>query len=180
MFVIRPERPEDAARIRVVVAAAFGSDVEADLVDRIRASPEYVPAMALVAESTGDQAGEILGHVMISAATLRHDLGERRIVMLAPLAVAPHGQRRGVGGALVRAVTEIADHFGEPLVVLEGSPRYYQRFGFEPAERHGLRIELPEWAPPEAAQVLLLASYDATDPNLRGAVVYPPAFDGVG
>ena len=163
-----------------MVAAAFDSDVEADLVERIRASPEFVPEMALVAESVGEVAVEILGHVMISGAVISHGSGERRIVMLSPLAVAPAHQRRGIGGALVRAVTALADQFGEPLVVLEGSPQYYQRFGFEPAQPHGITLHLPDWAPPEAAQVMLLACYDASDPTLRGAVVYPPAFDGVG
>lgn len=179
-YVIRAERIADRARIGAVVSAAFGSQVEADLVDRIRASKDYVPEMALVAVCTGDRAGEIIGHVMISGALLRGAHGERRIVMLAPLSVLPADQRRGVGGALVRAVTSIADQLGEPLVVLEGSPRYYPKFGFEPATPLGLQIDLPEWAPPEAAQVLLLAAYRVDDPSVRGVVVYPPAFDGVG
>ena len=158
-----------------MVASAFGSPVEADLVDRIRASPEYVPEMALVAELDG----EIVGHVMISRALIRHAAGERSIVMLSPLAVAPARQGLGVGSALVRAVTAIAGEGGHPIVVLEGDPRYYSRFGFEHAELSGITIDLPDWAPPEAAQVLRLEAYDPTDPTLRGAVVYPPAFDGV-
>jgi putative acetyltransferase len=174
-FEIRPERVGDHRQIRRVVAAAFGSDVEADLVERIRVSPEYVPEMSLVAEI--DE--EIVGHVMISGASLRHADGDRRIVMLSPLAVDPAHQRAGIGGALVRSVAAVASQLGEPLVVLEGSPQYYQRFGFEPAAPHGLVISLPEWAPPEAAQVLCLDGYDASDPTLRGVVVYPAAFDGV-
>jgi putative acetyltransferase len=105
--------------------------------------------------------------------------GERSIVMLSPLAVSPAVQGRGVGGELVRAATSIADQQGEPLVVLEGSPVYYSRFGFVAAASHGLTLPLPDWAPPAAAQVMLLAAYDATDESLRGTVVYPPAFDGL-
>ena len=37
---IRPELVADQAQIRRCVAAAFGSDVEADLVERIRESPK--------------------------------------------------------------------------------------------------------------------------------------------
>lgn len=177
-MIIRPERRDDHAEIRRVVGAAFGSDAEADLVDRIRSSPGYVPEMALVA--VGDEPpGHILGHVMISGATLRHEHGDRRIVMLSPLAVDPPMQGTGIGGALVRAATAIADELGEPLVILEGSPRYYGRFGFEHSLEHGIRIELPDWAPPEAAQVLRLRAHDATDPTLRGDVIYPAAFDGL-
>lgn len=176
---IRIEQISDHQQIRRVVAEAFGSDVEPDLVERIRASSEFVPEMALVAENglAGDR--QIVGHVMVSAALIHSAGGTRRIVMLSPLAVAPTHQRRGLGGALVRAVTAIADQLGEALVVLEGSPQYYSRFGFEPAERYGITIHLPDWAPPEAAQVMLLSAYDSSDPALRGTVVYPAAFDGL-
>ena len=185
--VIRPESVDDHDAIGRVVAAAFESEALSELVDRIRASPEYVPEMALVAvaaregdgERDGAGDGEIVGHVMISHAIIRNDDGERPIVMLSPLAVLPARQGSGIGGALVRAAVEVADARGEPLVVLEGSPAYYGRFGFEHSLQYGIEITLPDWAPPEAAQVIRLASFDPTDPTLRGTVVYPPAFDGV-
>ena len=143
--VIRPESDGDHDDIGRVVAAAFGSEVEARLVDRIRASPEYLAGMALVA-LVGD---DVVGHVMVSQAVISSDDGDRRISMLSPLAVLPGSQRRGIGGALVRAAIAAADARGEAMVVLEGSPHYYRRFGFEPADRYGITIHLPEWAPPE-------------------------------
>lgn len=172
---IRPEAPADHDAIARLVTAAFGSGAEARLVERIRSSPEYVAEMALVAELDGD----VVGHVVISGATVRSDHGDRPIVMLSPLAVDPAHQRQGIGGALVDAVTEIADRRGEPYVVLEGSPRYYPRLGFTSAAARGLTLPLPDWAPAEAAQVKLLSSDDPDDPRLRGVVVYPPAFDGL-
>jgi putative acetyltransferase len=169
---IRPETADDAGAIHDVVAAAFGSEVEAQLVEAIRASPEYRPDLALVAVL--DTA--VVGHVMISGAALYDGDRRHRVVTLSPLAVAPHAQRRGVGSALVHAVTDRADRAGEPLVLVEGDPGNYRRFGFEPAARYGIEFPLPSWAPPEAAQVLRLRAYDA---RIRGRVVYPPAFDGV-
>ena len=74
----------------------------------------------------------------------------------------------------MREVIRRADAEGDPLVVLEGDPRYYGRFGFEHSVPHGIHITLPSWAPPQAAQVVLLTDYD---PAIRGRVVYPPAFD---
>ncbi len=168
---IRPEAADDHAAIRRVVADAFGSDGEADLVEAIRASPEYIARLALVAVV----GGEVVGHVMISGATLRTSTGDRPIVMLAPLAVAAAHRRVGIGGALVRAVTDLARD--EPLIVLEGDPAYYSRFGFEHAAPLGIDLPLPDWAPSEAGQVLRFAT---SDPTLRGTVVYPPAFDGLG
>ena len=169
-LTIRPERPEDAAAIAEVVAAAFGSPAEADLVAAIRESDEYIPELALVAELDGG----VVGHVMVSGATLVDGLHARPIVMLSPLAVAPDVQRRGIGAALVRAAIAGAEARGEPFVVLEGSPDYYGRLGFEPAAGHGITMPIPSWAPPEAAQIVRL-SHD--DPQLVGHVVYPTAFD---
>ena len=169
---IRAEQPEDHQAISDVVSAAFGSPEVARLVEAIRESPNFLPDLSLVAVTRA----EIVGHVMISFATLQRGDSTLPVAMLSPLAVAPAFQRQGLGAALVREVTARADARGEPLVVLEGSPTYYGRFGFEHSVLHGVRITLPAWAPPEAAQVLRLRSYDA---SLRGHVVYPPAFDEV-
>jgi predicted N-acetyltransferase YhbS len=40
--LVRPERAEDAPRVRAVLQAAFGGTVEADVVDKLRASGDIV------------------------------------------------------------------------------------------------------------------------------------------
>jgi putative acetyltransferase len=131
------------------------------------------PGLALVAR-VGHQ---VAGFVMVSGTDLVDDAGTRREVLtLTPLAVLPEYERRGIGSALVRAAVEEADRRGEPLVVLEGSPRYYGRLGFKFAPAHGISIELPDWAPREAAQVYPLSSYD---PRVRGRIDYPPEIAAV-
>jgi putative acetyltransferase len=44
------------------------------------------------------------------------------------------------------------------------------------APAHGISIELPDWAPREAAQVYPLSSYD---PRVRGRGDYPPEIAAV-
>jgi putative acetyltransferase len=166
---IRAERPDDRDAIAHVVGAAFGSVVHPRLVDELRASVDFVPRWSLVAELDG----AVVGHVMVTFAKLQDGAAARRIANLSPLAVAPELQGRGIGAALVGAVTAVVDVDGEPLVVLEGSPVYYSRLGFEPAAPYGIHIDLPDWAPAEAAQLMRLTNYD---PAIRGTVVYPPAF----
>jgi len=170
-IAIEPERPADHAAIRAVLLAAFADEPGvAELVELIRASPEYVPELALVARADG----AVAGFVMASHAELVSDSGERRRVLtLSPLAVAPASQGRGIGSALVPAVLAEAGRLGEPLVVLEGSPRYYPRFGFRDCREFGISIPLPDWAPPEAAMACALPAYDS---QVRGRLVYPPAF----
>lgn len=170
--VVRPEQAADHEAIRRVVAAAFKSASEADLVDAIRAAPEYIAELALVAELDGD----VVGHVMVSYTTLDDGSTRHQIFQLSPLAVAPEHQGTGVGSALVRTVLERSKERGADFVVLEGDPRYYSRFGFEPAAPYGILIHLPDWAPPEAAQICVLSD---APPSVSGTVVYPASFDTV-
>jgi putative acetyltransferase len=172
---IQPETAQDHAAVRAAVQAAFVSHRRvADLVELIRESPHFVPELSLVAKD----ADEVVGHVMLSHADLVDEVGIRhRVLTLSPLAVLPSRQAEGIGGSLVRAGVRAADLLGEPLVVLEGSPAYYARFGFRRADEFGITIDLPDWAPPEAAMVHPLTAYDAA---VRGRLDYPPAFAATG
>jgi putative acetyltransferase len=172
--VIEPEHAADHQAVRRVVAAAFAHHPEAaDLVGLIRASPQYVPQLALVAR----RGGQVVGHVMISHAELLQADGTGwDVLTLSPLSVRPDVQRQGVGSALVVEALRRADATGAALVTLEGSPAYYPRFGFRDARTLGVTIDLPDWAPRDAGQVYPLSAYD---PAVRGRLVYPPAFAAV-
>jgi putative acetyltransferase len=171
---IRPEAAADHGAIREVVRTAFRDDVTAELVERIRRSANYIPSLALVAQDEDED--EIVGHVMLSHLLLDDGPDAYRVVTLSPLSVRPDHQNQGIGSALITAGVTGADHQGEPLIVLEGSPAYYPRFGFRPASLFRVVIHLPSWAPPEAAMVHPLSRYR---PEIRGVVRYPPAFDRV-
>jgi putative acetyltransferase len=160
--IVRPERPEDRDAVHDVVAAAFDDPRVAPLVDALRASDGYLPELSLVA----DEDGEVIGHVMFTTAPL----GSTRYVILSPLAVRPDRQRRGVGTALVEAGIAGVRRGEEPLLIVEGDPRYYSRFGFVDARALGL--EPPnDRIPPGAFQAIALR-----EEHPRGRVVYPPEF----
>jgi len=168
--VISPERATDQVAIAEVVGRAFAHQpAVVDMVAAIRASRRYRPGLAFVARVNDS----VVGFVMLSGTDLVTMTGERwEVLTLTPLAVLPDHQRVGIGSALVRAALHEADRRDEPLVVLEGSPSYYGRLGFKPAAAYGVTLALPDWAPPEAAQVYLLSKYDE---RLTGRIEYPPA-----
>jgi putative acetyltransferase len=161
---IRSETDADHEAIRIVNDQAFGEPIEATLVEAIRASDRFVPELSLVAEVEG----EIVGHVILSYVDV--EPGSRRVLQLGPIAVLPSHQRRGIGSALMEEALRLADARGEPLVLIEGDPRYYERFGFRRADESGI-------GPPEGArgpQFFMMCPLSAYDPSLRGRAVYPP------
>ncbi|MER6298484.1 N-acetyltransferase [Kitasatospora sp. NPDC001539] len=163
----RIERPEDAPATRRVHMAAFPGPDEADLVDALRRDPAWLPGLSVVAV---DEAGLVVGHALLT----RLWVGDGDAVALAPVAVAPEWQRRGVGELVVRAALSAAEAAGEKLVVVLGDPGYYGRFGFAPAGRH--EVSGPFEVPEAYFQALPLAAYDG---GPRGLCRYPEPFVAV-
>jgi putative acetyltransferase len=133
-MLIRPEQPADIAGIHQVNEVAFDGRTEADLVDALRERAR--PHVSLV----GDEDGAIVGHIMFSPVTLSSD-PELRIMGLAPMAVVPAFQRKGIGSALVRAGLDACRGIGVSAVVVLGHAEYYPRLGFMPASRFQLLSE---------------------------------------
>jgi putative acetyltransferase len=171
--VIRTEREEDHLAIAEVVRGAFVKhpDEVADFVERIRASKQFIPEFALVAE---DSSG-VIAHVMLSWVGVE-DGARERILNLTPMSVRPDRQRAGVGTQLIRDALGRAEASGEPAVMVEGIPAYYPRFGFERASTLGFVAPHPK-IPDEAFMLKRLPGYS---PDLAGRIVYPAAFDALG
>jgi putative acetyltransferase len=121
---IRPETPADREAIHQVNRLAFGQDAEAVLVDALRAGG--YGRLSLVAEVDG----EIVGHIFFSDLPILTEHGSVSALALAPMAVRPDYQRRGIGSALVRAGLEACRTAGHRIVVVLGHADFYPRFGF--------------------------------------------------
>lgn len=130
---VREEEPRDEAAVRLVHQSAFPTSAEADLVDALR--PRARPLVSLVAEADGRVAGHILFSPVEIPGLSGLGLG------LAPMAVEPQLQRRGLGSALVREGLEACRRLGARAVVVLGHRDYYPRFGFWPAAGFDLACE---------------------------------------
>src|SRR5260370_27683850 len=64
-------------------------------------------------------------------------------VALAPVAVLPEHQRKGIGGRLIRYGLELLRCRGEKIVIVVGHPDYYPRFGFSREKAHSLESPFP-------------------------------------
>jgi putative acetyltransferase len=179
MSVIRREQPGDEAGIFETNELAFGTPLEASLVDALRASADCLSLVATIDD-------RIVGHILFTPVTiepaadltvrLEPDTTFRRIAGLAPMAVRPEHQRSGIGGQLIRAGLEECRRNGYSAVVVLGHPEYYPRFGFTPAHTFGLTCEYP--SPPEAFMAIELEA-DALK-GVSGLVRYLPQFADLG
>ena len=174
---IRQEQPSDADAIRELHRRAFAKpasgdtpassgDLEADLVDELRADGDLIPPLCLVAVRDG----QVVGHVAMSRALL--DDQPAPLAALGPLGVLPELQGTGIGSALVHATLAAADALGQAGVVLLGHPTYYPRFGFGPAVDHGITPP-QDWGP----AYFMLRTLGAWGEGLTGAFRYAPAFE---
>ena len=128
-LVVRAATPADLAGIVAMVREAFGNSLEARLVERLEA--ERRVAVTVVAVS----ARRVVAHALLSRLLLTAS-GKPALpaLALAPVAVAPQCQRRGVGSLVVRTCLRLADP-ALPVFVI-GAPAFYARFDFEPAAGH--------------------------------------------
>lgn len=164
-MIIRDETPEDYADVYRVNARAFGGEGEAALVERLRGACEHISLVAVEGE-------RVVGHIFFSPVMVETEGDRFEAVGLAPMAVLPEFQNRGVGSQLVRRGLEECASRGHEVVFVLGHPEYYPRFGFAAAKAKGLTCEYP--APDEAFMVVELKP--GALGGRTGLVKYRPEF----
>lgn len=117
---LRPEQPRDHQPISDLLRLCFGGDAEARLVENLRRDGDL--SLSMVAEV----AGCVVAHLALSPLQ-----ASRPALALAPVAVHPAVQRRGIGTAMIHNVlSELPDY----TVVVLGDPAFYIGLGFAPAD----------------------------------------------
>jgi putative acetyltransferase len=168
---VRCETPADHDAIREVNRQAFGRPNEARLVDAIRQTAAFIHDLSLVAVRDG----RVVGHALFSRVTVEGEGQPAELLALAPVAVLPECQRRGVGRQLIGVGLACAAMLGHAAVVVVGHPAYYPRFGFTSARAFGLEAPFPV---ADEAFLALPLRPGALD-GVRGLVIYPAAFNEV-
>ena len=169
MITFRKEIPGDEAGIHLVNEEAFGRSGEADLVDALRHRGACRVSLVAVED------GRIIGHILFTPVILDGAKPTPDVVGLAPLAVLPSHQRRGIGANLIRLGLEECRKDGCEIVIVFGHPTYYPCFGFQPAHLFGIRYEFE--VPEEAFMAMALRERALVG---RGGIVrYLPEFHDV-
>ena len=151
MIEIVPARAADLPDIEKLLDDAFGADRKARTAYAIRGAALPLAAYSFVARQSD---GALLGSIQLWPIQLTGDDGiAHPLLLLGPVAVAPHLQRSGIGKQLMARALEETDAAAVDAIMLIGDPEYYERFGFfaaptaqwevpGPVERHRLLARL--------------------------------------
>ena len=174
-IIIRKEEVSDHEAVFNLIEKAFEKEPYSDhqeqfLVERLRKSAAFVPELALVAVLDN----EAVGYTLLTKIQIANEHTSATSLALAPIAVLPTYQGKGIGGRLISAAHEKATELGFGSVVLLGHENYYPRFGYELAGKFG--IKLPFDVPAENCMAIELV--EGALSNVSGVVEYPHEFSG--
>ncbi|HVI43785.1 MAG TPA: N-acetyltransferase [Chitinophaga sp.] len=168
-ITIQQETENDRQAVFTVNQRAFQRDEEALLVDRLRTSEAFIPQLSLVSRVDN----KVAGHILFTEIGIRQPDGNiSQALALAPMAVLPEYQSKGIGGQLIRHGLEVARSLGYKAVIVLGHEHYYPRFGFVPAAKWNITAPFPV---PSANFLALELVPDALG-NVAGEVIYAPEF----
>lgn len=166
---VRVMRNDEFTAVRKLAVAAFAGDPRiGPLLDTLRSSWSWEDGLSFVAVRDGS----VVGHALYSHAFVDAPMRLVDVLVLSPVAVRPDAQNQGIGSQLITGSLAALRARREPLVFLEGHPRFYSRFGFKRGDSLGFTAPSVR-IPPAAFMVYPLPSYE---PSMTGALVYPDAF----
>ena len=170
-IIIRQEKAQDINEVFHVVQKAFEKVEYSDhdehhLVNRLRNSTKFIPELSLVAEYEN----KIVGHSLFTEILVGH----QTLVALAPVAVLPEMQSKGIGKLLITEGHKMATRLGYKGSVVLGHHKYYPKFGYKKASQYGIK------APFEVsdANFMAIELMEGGLSDVQGVVEYAKEFFG--
>ena len=148
---IRQSTEKDFSDVMNVEKLAFGMDKEAELVSDLLKDKTAEPVLSLLAFDD-DKA---VGHILFTKCTLENSEDQPSIYILAPLAVIPEYQKKGIGGKLIKEGLQVLKEFDAELVFVLGHMEYYPKYGFIPDAKK-LGYEAPYFIPEKFADAWMV------------------------
>jgi putative acetyltransferase len=164
-MLIREETEEDYRSIAAVNRRAFGGDYEETLIENLRAGSLVVASLVAVEDN------KMVGHLLFSRLAVEIDGRGVNAVALAPMAVRPTHQRKGVGSQLIAKGLELLKERLIEAVFVLGHKGYYPRFGF--SAEHTRKLDSPFHG---IAQFMALELVPHSLAGKKGTVIFPPPF----
>ncbi len=139
---IRKSTESDRKEILNIHDQSFGKEkgpVIAKLVDDLLNDETAMPILSLVAAKNN----KLIGHILYTKAVVTQTERLISAQILAPLAILPEEQKKGIGEELINEGLRLLKESGTELVFVLGHPTYYPRCGFIPAGEQGFEAPYP-------------------------------------
>lgn len=168
-IIIRREIYSDEKDIYEIYISAFPTNDEAELVEYLcRQEDSYSSWVA-------DTGKYVVAHILYTKLKIAGYENLKDIYGLAPMAVLPEFQGKGIGSKLVVESLKDLKTIGAKAVFVLGHKDFYPRFGFKKAMKQGFYYKTSQFS--ESFFMLEL------NPNYlkaaSGEVIYQPVFDNL-
>ncbi len=169
--IIRQETPKDYEQITKVNDLAFKQPNEGSMISAMRKNKKFIPQLSLVAEIDL----KVVGHIIFFPLNIISAEKSFEVLSLAPMAVLPEYQNKGIGKKIVTEGLKKSKESGYKAVVVLGHPTYYPKFGFEPASKWNIKLPIED-VPNEASMAIELEEGFLKDKD--GIIEYPEEYYG--
>lgn len=171
---IRETNVKDLDNIMLVEERAFGMKKEAELTADLLSDSTASPVLSLLAFD-GERA---VGHILFTRVYMEKlDPNQPMIHILAPLAVIPEYQSKGIGGKLIIEGIKRLEVMGSEMVFVLGHIGYYDRFDFI-VDAAALGYEAPYPIPEEFKEAWMVQSLKSDGFHIpAGKVICSNALD---
>jgi putative acetyltransferase len=126
---IREANIKDTEEIKNIYLQAF-DDSEAELVSDVAINLLSEKSIVNIISLVAIENNIIIAHIAFSPVIL-DSTNKHFGYILAPLAVLPSHQNKGVGFTIVKQGLDLISSFGAFIIFVYGDPQYYSRFGFK-------------------------------------------------
>ena len=128
-LIIKKATESDLDDVLRIETEAFGHNKESNLVNDLLNDDSAKPQLSLLAMNDDGA----VGHILFTRVRITGNEDALSAMILAPLAILPDAQGKGVGGRLIGEGLRQLSESKVDLVFVLGHPGYYPRFGFSPA-----------------------------------------------
>lgn len=139
---IRRSKESEKIEILNIHRKAFGKKEGSDVTQLVKDLFDDDTALPMLSLVVVD--GErLIGHVLFTRVEVTGAVNPIAAQLLAPLAVLPEEQSKGIGQELINEGLRLLKESGTELVFVLGHPTYYPRCGFIPAGKQGYDAPYP-------------------------------------
>jgi putative acetyltransferase len=168
IILVRSEEKNDYEAIRKINDLAFNQINEGVMIKKLRDNPDFIAELSLVAVVDN----EVVGHILFFPIKIKNNSEIAISLSLGPIAIHPNFQNKGIGSKLVVEGLKKAKKLGFTSVIVLGHPNYYPRFGFQPASKWKIRLQMDV---PDEAFMAVELKQDSLN-KCSGIVEYPNEF----